>query len=213
MRENLKNRYENKAKLPRIISGGLSFLLFIPVWSSWTDERFSLYERIFMCALFIGMGVAIFVLLAQDQFAHQLKKYGVTEEELEYDYQHAEEVIKDTVFIGKKYMAVMIYASFALYKIDDIVWMYKDYRRDKYHNKCYYLVIYSVDKKKRLLMVPSERDDTEEDQVMYYFSQKFPHIVVGYSKETKRMFKKEYERFLQIKYYPGLQKEQEIHNE
>ena len=62
-------------------------------------------------------------------------------------------------------------------------------------------------------MVPSELDDTEEDQMMYYFSQKFPHIVVGYSKETKRIFKKEYERFLQIKYYSGLQKGQEIHNE
>lgn len=208
MRENLKSRYKNKSIMPRVLAAGATFMLFIPIWSLWTDERFYLYERIFLCALFIGVGIALFVLLAQDQFAYQLKKYGITEEELEYDYQHADEVIRDTVFVGKKYMVAMIYASFTLYKIDDMVWMYKDYRRDKY-GKMYYLTIYSLDKKKKLLMIPSERYDTEEDQVMYYFSQKFPHIVVGYSKETKRMFKKEYERFLQIKYYPGLQKERE----
>lgn len=97
-------------------------------------------------------------------------------------------------------------------KIQDIVWMYKSYSRGKY-GKYYYLVMYTVDKKKYTLIIPGEYDDAQEDAVMYYFSQKFPHVIIGDSLKARKMLKKDFDNFLKIKYYPGLQKEQEIHSE
>ncbi len=208
MREDLKSRYKYGALASKVGAIGfavLAILLLCPLWidaSKWYVKGIG----------FVITGVIVFFCLnyfGANQVQREMKKYGITEDALEYEYQQAEEVVKDTVFVGRKYMIFLIYAGFIMYKIEDIVWIYKGAYKDKYGKENYYLVIYFFNKTKKQILIPSAGDDAEEDQVMYYFSQKFPHVVVGYSKETEKMFKKEYERFLQIKYYPGLKKEKE----
>jgi len=206
MRENLKNRYKNKSTLPKILAAGMVIITIAPLMMLLFEEE-NVYIKVFGYVVSVAVGIIFFVLLGQDQYEHQLKKYAITEEELDYDYQHADEVVANTYFFGKKYMIALIYAGIMLYKLDDIVWVYKDVYTDKTGKKNDYLVLHTIDKKKHAL--PPAHDDTEADKLLYYFSQKCPHVVVGSSKETKRMFKNEFDRFLQIKYYPGLQKERE----
>lgn len=52
-------------------------------------------------------------------------------------------------------------------------------------------------------------DERETDTILNYVSKRFPHILVGYSKEAKQMFKKDFERFLQVKYNYGIEKRYE----
>ena len=105
-------------------------------------------------------------------------------------------------------MIATIYAGFFMIRIKDIVWMYKSYSIGK-HGKSYYLVMYTVDKKKYTLTIPGQYDDAQEEAVMDYFSQKFPHVIVGDSLRARKMIKKDFDNLLQIKYYPGLLEEQE----
>ena len=167
------------------------------------------YVRIFAIVVTILFNLFIlFYALIRNPFQNTLKKYNITEEDIDYDYQHADEVVKDMIYIGKKYFISIIYAGFFMLRNEDIVWMYKTSARGKY-GKYYYLVIYTLDKKKFTLMIPGDYDDTQEDAVMFYFSQKFPHVIVGDSLKARKILKKDFETFLQIKYYPGLQKEKE----
>lgn len=212
MRENIYSLYSKKAAF------GKKFILILAIF---TDViligRFccdpNKNVRIFAIAITIAFNLfTLFYCLLRNPFQNALKKYNITEQDLDYDYQHADEVVKDMIYVGKKYLISTIYAGFFMIKIQDIVWMYKSYSRGKY-GKYYYLVMYTVDKKKYTLIIPGEYDDAQEDAVMYYFSQKFPHVIIGDSLKARKMLKKDFDNFLKIKYYPGLQKEQEIHSE
>lgn len=212
MRENIYSLYSKKAAF------GKKFILILAIF---TDViligKFccdpNKFVRVFSIIIMIVFNAFIlFYGLLRNPFSRAMKKYNVTEEDIDYDYQHADEVIKDLVYVGKKYLIATIYAGFFMLRNQDIVWMYKTYSRGKY-GKYYYLVIYTVDKKKYTLMIPGDYDDSQEDAVMCYFGQRFPHVIVGDSLKARKMIKNDFDHLLQIKYYPGLQKEQEIHNE
>ncbi len=209
MRENIYSLYSEKAAF------GKKFILVITIF---TDILLigkycmdpNQYVKIFAIVITIAFNLfVLFYVVLRNPFLNALKKYNITKEDIDYDYQHADEVVKDMIYVGKKYLISTIYAGFFMLRNQDIVWMYKTYSKGKYGRKYYYLIIYTRDKKKYTLMIPGDYDDTQEDMVLYYFSQKFPHVIVGDSLKTKKMFKNDFENFLRIKYYPGLSKEYE----
>lgn len=40
-----------------------------------------------------------------------------------------------------------------------------------------------------------------------FYAENFPHVVIGDGLERRRLFKEEFDRFLYMQYYSGLQKE------
>ena len=206
MRENICSLYSKKAAF------GKKFILILAIFTDvilignyCTDPN--KFVRIFCIIITIAFNLFIlFYCLLRNPFQNALKKYNITEQDIDYDFQHADEVVKDMIYVGKKYLISTIYAGFFMLRNQDIVWMYKTYSRSKY-GKYYYLVIYTIDKKKYTLTIPGEYDDAQEDTVMYYFSQKFPHVIIGDSLKARKMLKNDFDNFLRIKYYPGLQEE------
>lgn len=186
MRENIYSLYSEKAAFGKIFILVITIFADIVLIGKYCMDP-NRYVRIFCIVATIVFNLFIlFYAVLRNPFKNALKKYNITEEDIDYDYQHADEVVKDMIYIGKKYLISVIYAGFFMLRNQDIVWIYKTYSKGKYGRKYYYLIIHTLDKKKYTLMIPGDYDDAQEDAVMFYFSQKFPHVVVGDSLQTKK---------------------------
>ncbi|MBO5241636.1 MAG: hypothetical protein J6B19_03095 [Lachnospiraceae bacterium] len=161
----------------------------------------------FILVMVALVGAFALYCLLDNPCKNSMRKYRLTEEMLEEELRQAEEVYPKQLFVSDNYIFHKTYERMRLFKVDDIVWMHKEYIRDHryFYRKEYYIVIYTCDRKKSLMFCPYIcHDESEIDMILEYFQKRFPHILVGYSKEAKRMFKKEYDRFLQVKYIYGI---------
>lgn len=165
----------------------------------------------FILVIIVLVGVVALYCLLEDSCKNSMRKYRLTEEMLEEELRQAEEVYPKQLFVSDSYIFHKIYERMRLYKVDDIVWMHKAYVRDHRHfyRKQYYIAIYTYERKKSLMFCPYLcHDESEIDTILDYFQNRFSHILVGYSKEAERMFKNEFERFLQVKYNYGIKERQ-----
>ncbi len=206
MRDGLSDKYKrNRIETATII--GLAFVLVIGVFMLWSSEDFGLHN-FFLVLCFVVVCVCLYCIW-DNPYTKAMKEYNLTEERLDAEFQCAEEVYKNQLYVSDNYIIHTLYAGMNVFKVEDVVWMYKEYIRDhKYlYRKEFYIVIYTKDRKKNLMFCPYPcHDERKVDDILNYFSQRFSHILIGYSKEAKRMFKHEFERFLQVKYRYGIKK-------
>lgn len=164
----------------------------------------------FILSIFLILVIICVVTLCMDTYKKTLKKCGMTQQQLEREYQAADEVYKNALYVSDNYL-ISKYGlkGFIVCEIDDIVWMYKEYVRDVdyFMKKEYYIVFHTKKQKKCYLFVPWRcYEERETDKILDYFRKRFPHILVGYSKEAKQMFKQDFNAFLQVKYNYGIKK-------
>lgn len=215
MRENLYAKYKRQSKSSKLVMGILLFFVDIILIGKYCIGPDGAGVRTFAIVMTLLVNLLYVSILIYNPFKRALKKYCVTPERLDYDYQHAVEILKDTCYIGEKYFIHIKAASIVVIKNTDIVWIYKDYyyhtngtRFSKYEKRDE-LVIYTIDKKKYEFTAYGGYTTDDILRIKKHYTEHFPHVLIGDGLERRRIFKEEYNRFLNIQYYPGLQKEKE----
>jgi len=120
--------------------------------------------------------------------------HGISIERLDYEFQKADEVA-DGFYVSQEYTFGTGRLNNCIIKNSDIVWMY--FKRDSIRNYGIFAIsIYTKDKKKIRL----ERRVEDGKKILAYYEQNFPHIVIGDNAKLRRLFQKNYNAFLQLKY-------------
>ncbi len=206
MRETVCVKYK-KSWFEVVTILGLMIVFVIGLYILWISEEPGIHNFFLIMGLVV-VGFALFCIMG-DPRTKTMRKYRLTEEILEDEFRSAEEVCKNQLYVSDNYVVHMLYAGMTVFKVEDIVWMHKEYIRDSrfFYRKEFYIVIYTNDRKKNLVFCPYPcHDEKEVDCILAYFDRRFPHILTGYSKEAKRTFEHEFERFLKVKYNYGLMK-------
>lgn len=128
---------------------------------------------------------------------------NVSVNNLEADFASAHQVGK-TTWVGKKWTISMQGPKAKIMTNKDGVWAY--YYRRTGRNSVSELRVYLFDK--RLHTIPLSEAHTKE--VLGYYSSEQPQMVVGYTDELEKMYNKNFQEFLNLKYNPA--KQQELEN-
>ena len=117
----------------------------------------------------------------------------VSMEHFESDFATATK-ISGSIWIGKRwtYYATGIYPK--IYENKDLVWAYYYRRTGRYSESSLRL----YDKNKKLYSLSATKQEAMDALDVYDKQQ--PHMVLGYKKELEKMFQKEFQEFLNIRY-------------
>lgn len=126
-----------------------------------------------------------------DQFLS--KNPSVSLHSIEADFSTAKQFGKD-VWIGKQWTVFIsgIHANILTNK--DLVWAYYYYTRGKHAESL--VRLFKKDKSQIDIHV-SKKIAME---ILEYYVERYPHMVIGYEKDLESLFKKEFNEFLEIKY-------------
>lgn len=146
--------------------------------------------------ILLNVGIVAIYYWTGARLSRMIKKSGMTEAQLELEFQNARELIIDKAYIGEQYFFFMDEMFTGLLKIDDIVWVCSrvHYAGRYFNQRLIYLYIYTVDHKKYCIYC----DDA--DAVVAYFLRNVPHVIVGERWELSKMYWFDFRGFLDLKY-------------
>lgn len=124
---------------------------------------------------------------------------SLAEQEANYDYQNAKQLTK-AIRIGKKYTYINDALSVTVINNDEVVWVYWG-RTEKRAYGIKVNVTYSVNiatANGKIKKVSVKKEAQAKEVVEYYDG--FEHIILGYSDELLKMFNKDREEFMNLKY-------------
>lgn len=154
--------------------------------------------------IFIGVAIYIFALVGGNlaRFKKDIRTSGHSFEEIEADFFKAQGLEQPASFtIGNIGTYITMTQKPRFIPNDKIVWVYKEVinkKRRGYKPETYYkLNIYTYNKK---LFTYQTSSDFGIDNLLQYYTQQMPWIIVGYSDDIRNTFKKEYAKFLTYKY-------------
>jgi hypothetical protein len=139
----------------------------------------------------------IYFMIKKDCFK-EIKQYvadhpDITMEDLEEDFSKAE-AMGNRVWIGERWTFYINDLSIPkVIEHGKIVWAY--YYSEQ-HGKAHYRYIYTYDSNKVLIKIPTAQRPAKALKV---YSEKFG-ILVGYSKEYRNLYEKDFEGFLSLRY-------------
>ena len=137
-------------------------------------------------------------------FKKEIQASGFTEMDVEYEYESARTFgKKDDLRIGGRFIFYMAGNKPHLLVKDQIVWVYQQNTTHRTNGvktgTTYELLVYCLnDNKVKSISVPNENTGRE---ILQYLNETMPRAVVGFSDELLKMFKKDYQNFLQLRYY------------
>lgn len=118
---------------------------------------------------------------------------GITQEMIEADFLTAEQITKQ-VWVGRRFTIYMGGLTANIINNADQVWGYYYQRTGRYAVSQAWL----YDKNKKCTMINVSQADA--NRILENFVVNQPHVVIGYSKELEKLFKKEFDQFLALKY-------------
>lgn len=121
-------------------------------------------------------------------------------DKLSMDYQNAWKCSRSPR-IGRLY-TYQCGESSGIYKNSDIIWVYEWHESSRYGDK-HYLSLYFIDKQEPEYI---QVKDKAYPQILDYYKNHFPHIVVGHSDEAGYLYRHDRNQFLQLQYYNGQNK-------
>lgn len=131
-----------------------------------------------------------------------VRKNGWNVEEIESDIDSGYD--KRDCHIGHKYMLLNSNWRWNIYLLHDVIWIYQ-YTRTTDHRlygaiEIGTTVVYSVqfhlrNGKKKTILMKSER---EAQEVLKFFAQTQPHVIVGYSDELRTICQNNFNQLLQL---------------
>lgn len=121
-----------------------------------------------------------------------MNKNGLNETELDSDFASAK-IVKN-VHVGHQCTYVRTGSRWSMFKNTDLVWAYYYRRTGRYSVS--QIIAYHYDKKASYINL--SRSVSEE--ILKYYAQILPQIIVGYSSDLEREFMKDYNTFLSHKY-------------
>lgn len=137
-------------------------------------------------------------------FKKEIQASGFTETDVEYEYESARAFgKKNDLRIGGRFIFYIAGNKPHMLVKDQIVWVYQQNTTHRTNGiktgMSYELLVYCLnDNKVKSIAIPNE--DTGRE-VLQYLHETMPRAVVGFSDELLKMFKKDYQNFLQLRYY------------
>lgn len=196
--------------------------------SDWTEEEIEEYTLPYYISvgaltggsatsvyIFFGLGAAllaigiillIYSLAGGDLgvFKKEMAALGISEMEVESEYESAKVLVrKDDLRIGRRLSFYIRGRQPHVVLNDKIVWAYQQSITHRTNGiktgTTYEILLYQLNEKKAgHIYVPNEKAAGEALQYMY---ETMPKAVVGYSDELMSLFKKDYQGFLNLRYY------------
>jgi len=134
----------------------------------------------------------------EDINSYLRKNSSISLMEIENDFKNAQTVGKD-MWIGKKWTIYMAGANARLISNRDLVWGYYYYRSGRHGTS--ELRLFDINKKNYFIGMSEER----ATEALEIYGENQPHIVPGYSKELEKLYNKNFDEFLNLKYRPAIQ--------
>ncbi len=121
------------------------------------------------------------------------KNSDVSMEQIESDFATATK-ISSTIWIGKRWTYHVNGLSAQIYENKNLVWGYYYRRTGKYSESS--LRIYDINRKMFTLGATKQ----EAMDALDVYDKQQPHMVLGYKKELEKMFTKQFQEFLNLRY-------------
>ena len=129
---------------------------------------------------------------------------GVPESQIASDYQSARVINKD-IRIGRLFTYNAVSTSPRAYLNRNMAWIYmyrtKHYTNGLYTGSSYNVMIFAADGTNQIGDIAVKKKYSE--QILEYYANNFPHMVVGYSDDLKRLYHNDHNAFLALRYLPA----------
>jgi len=126
---------------------------------------------------------------------------GLSESQIVSDYQSANVINKD-IRIGRLFTYNAVPTSPRAYLNRNMAWAYlyrtKHYRNGLYTGSSYNVLIFEANGTKQMGDIAVKKKFCE--QILEYYVNNFPHMVVGYSDDLKRLYHNDHNAFLALRY-------------
>lgn len=211
--------------------------------SGWTEEEveeYTLPYYISVGALTGGSAVAAYVIMAigivlviiaiwrfifvlsggcLKTIRKEMEEIGVSEHELEYEYESAKLINKGNDFrVGKRVTFFMLGSKAHVVSNAKIVWAYQKNTTHRTNGiktgTTYEIVFKNYERKNFQISIPNEQTGQE---LLQYLNDTMPWIVIGYDNDLNNLYQKDYQIFLQIRYnqvphdpYANIQQDEQI---
>lgn len=194
-----KLRYFNKT----IREMGFEDLSYVKAYSL-EMNRVGEYDTFWaLLFLFVSLLLAVFAVCTivshiRTKGLGKIKKYlenhpGISMESLQDDFESAVKAGGD-IWIGKDYTFYMSGFQARLFKNTEAVWAY--YYKRTGRNSISQVQVYLADKSVHNLNIA----ETLYPQIIECYQRNQPHMVLGYSKELQKLYEKNFDEFLNIRY-------------
>jgi len=129
---------------------------------------------------------------------------SLSESQIVSDYQNAYVINKD-VRIGRIFTYNAVPTSPRAYLNKNMAWAYlyrtKNYTNGLYTGSSYNVMIYPANGTEQMGDIAIKKKYS--DMILEYYANNFPHMVVGYSDELKRLYHSDRNAFLALRYLPA----------
>lgn len=126
---------------------------------------------------------------------------GLSESQIVSDYQSANVISKD-IRIGRLFTYNAVSTSPRAYLNKNMAWAYlyrtKHYRNGLYTGSSYNVLIFEANGTKQMADIAVKKKLSE--QILEYYANNFPHMVVSYSDDLKRLYHTDHNAFLALRY-------------
>lgn len=211
--------------------------------SGWTEEEveeYTLPYYISVGSLTGGIAVAAYVIMAigialviiaiwrfifvmrggcLKTIRKEMEEIGVSEHELEYEYESAKLINRGNDFrVGKRVTFFMLGSKAHVVSNAKIVWAYQKNTTHRTNGiktgTTYEIVFKTYERKNFQVSIPNEQTGQE---VLQYLNDTMPWIVIGFNNDINNLYQKDYQNFLQIRYnqvphdpYANIQQNEQI---
>lgn len=192
-------------------------------WSEEEIEEYTLPYYISVGALTGGSAVSVYVFLAigiilvilaiwrfifvmrggcLKTIRKEMEEIGVSESELDYEYEGAKLYYKANDFrIGKRVTFFMLGSKAHVISNAKIVWAYQKnttHRTNGIKTGTTYDIVYKTYERKNFqVSIPNEQTGQE---LLQYLNETMPWIVIGFDNDINNLYQKDYQNFLQLRY-------------
>lgn len=135
-------------------------------------------------------------------FKKELAETGIDESGVDYEYESATLFSKvSDLRVGRRLTFFLVGSKPHVIANDKLVWAYQSTTTHRTNGiktgTTYAVMLYTLDKKSFLVSVSKE---AEAQEALQYISQNISGAVVGYDDNLSKMFQKDFQNFLQMKY-------------
>lgn len=158
--------------------------------------------------ILIIWGVVFLLKAVSGKYLKDIKKdfeqSGLSESQIVSDYQSAYVINKD-IRIGRLFTYDAVPTSPRAYLNKNMAWAYmyrtKHYTNGLYTGSSYNVLIFAANGTNQVGDIAVKKKFSE--QILEYYANNFPHMVVGYSDDLKRMYHNDHNAFLALRYLPA----------
>jgi len=158
--------------------------------------RCELGFAVLFCLVLIGVILSGLGNPASKELKRFIKEKGITKQVLNTEFQNAVKVAEG-FYVSQEYTFCTNNIKDVVIENSEIIWAYMVKGNMQMGIVTYGICLFTIDGTGRNL-IQSYKQNVE--QILAFYQEKFPHIVIGTDAEKERLFKEDFERFLRLQY-------------